>query len=71
MHEPGETVSLTLLRRAKPVTVEVELGRRNVSQGNMTNPKSDLNAVMRTYAPQSLPGWATASQPSVVTPYHQ
>ena len=28
MRKPGETVSLTLLRRAKPLTVQVELGQR-------------------------------------------
>lgn len=28
MRKPGETISLTLLRRARPVTVQVELGQR-------------------------------------------
>ena len=34
MHKPGDTVSLTLLRQAKPVKLDVELGRRKTSQGN-------------------------------------
>ena len=34
MHKPGESVSLTLLRQAKPVTVQVKLGEKKAESPN-------------------------------------
>lgn len=70
MHKPGDTVSLTLLRRAKPVTVEVELGRRKVSQQNVV-PYPPIGATATNYAtPQAFQAWTVARQAPTVAKYN-
>jgi hypothetical protein len=68
MHKPGETVSLTLLRRAKPVTVEVELGRRKAPPGD---PHSRLPADPSSagFTPVWLQPWLSTSRGPALADY--
>lgn len=68
MHKPGETVSLTLLRRAKPVTVEVELGRRKAPQGD-PHPSLPADPSSTGFTPQGLQPWTSALRGPAIADY--
>lgn len=51
MRKPGETISLTLLRRARPVTVQVELGQRKPikAENQSSSGKADGQPILPNY----------------------